>query len=104
MQSGKRVELKFEQLLEVMIETKVVHSHFIKKIRNSNFYELRIKAGNEYRILLFTIDHANFSACDELIVLNGFIKKSTNDYKKALQIADKLLEAYLKERNHGKDN
>jgi hypothetical protein len=102
--SGKRVELKFEQLLEVLMETKVVHSNFIKKLSNSKFHELRIKAGNEYRIILFAIDHMNFNESEEVILLNGFLKKSNKDYVKAIRIAENLLEEYLKERNHGKDN
>ncbi len=59
-EQGKRVSDKFFQLIEIMEEVKIVHTNFVKKIRNSKFYELRIKAGNEYRVLLFAIDHLNF--------------------------------------------
>lgn len=81
--------MKFEQPLEVMMETKVVHSNFIKKIIGSDFYELWIKAGNEYRILLFMIDNYNFSECREVILLNGFLKKSSKDYRGAIRVAEK---------------
>ena len=102
--SGSRVELKFEQLLEVLLETKIVHTNFVKKLSNSRFHELRIKAGNEYRIILFAIDHLNFNESEEVILLNGFLKKSNKDYIKAIRIADKLLDEYLNERTDGEDN
>jgi hypothetical protein len=92
---GERVNKKFFQLVEVIKEVKVVHSQFVKKLVNTEFYELRIKAGNEIRIIIFTIDHANFIECTRLVCLNGFIKKSSKDYKNAISIATKLKEEYL---------
>ena len=47
----ERVKHKFFQLIEVISEVKVVHSNFVKKLQNTQFYELRIKAGNEYRVI-----------------------------------------------------
>jgi hypothetical protein len=91
----KRVSDKFFQLIEVIEEVKVVHSNFIKKLTNTNFYELRIKSGNEIRVIIFTVDHSNFSECSKAICLNGFLKKSTKDYKKAIKQAEKLLKNYL---------
>ncbi|MDA3865813.1 MAG: type II toxin-antitoxin system RelE/ParE family toxin [Salinivirgaceae bacterium] len=73
---GKRVSDKFFQLIEIIGEVKIVHANFVKKIKNSRFYELRIKAGNEYRVLIFAIDHLNFSECTKAVCLNGFIKKN----------------------------
>ena len=90
-----RVSAKFLQLVEILGEVKIVHSNFVKKIINTEFYELRIKAGNEIRIIMFTIDHSNFAECSEIVCLNGFQKKSTKDYKKAIKQAEKLLEKYL---------
>ena len=91
----KRVSIKFFQLIEVISEVKVVHSNFIKKLINTDFYELRIKAGNEIRVIIFAIDHSNFSECTKAVCLNGFQKKSTKDYKKAIKQAEKLLKDYL---------
>ena len=56
---GKRVSNKFFQLIEIMEEVKIVHSNFVKKLINTRFYELRIKAGKEYRIIIFSIDQQN---------------------------------------------
>ncbi len=93
---GKRVSDKFFQLLVIMEEVKVVHSNFVKKLQNTKFYELRIKAGNEYRVIIFAIDHLNFSECTKAVCLNGFVKKSNKDYLKGIKEAEKILENYLK--------
>ena len=93
-----RVSLKFFQLVEVIGEIKVVNSNFLKKLQSTQFYELRIKAGNEYRIVIFAIDHLNFAECTKAVCLCGFQKKGTKDYKKAIKQAEKVLEDYLKEK------
>lgn len=92
----ERVKHKFFQLIEVISEIKVVHSNFVKKLQNTQFYELRIKAGNEYRVIIFAIDHLNFAECKKAICLIGFLKKSNKDYNKALRKAEHLLKEYLK--------
>ena len=92
---NERVSTKFFQLIEVIEEVKIVHSNFVKKLINTDFYELRIKAGNEIRVIIFAVDHSNFSECTKAICLNGFQKKSTKDYKKAIKQAEKLLKNYL---------
>ncbi|MDT0293397.1 type II toxin-antitoxin system RelE/ParE family toxin [Mesonia ostreae] len=92
-----RVSLKFFQLVEIIGEIKVVDSNFLKKLQSTQFYELRIKAGNEYRIVIFAIDHLNFAECTKAICLCGFQKKGTKDYRKAIKQAEKIVENYLKE-------
>lgn len=91
----ERVSTKFFQIIEVIGEVKVVHTNFVKKLMNTQFYELRIKAGNEIRIIIFAIDHLNFAECTKAVCLCGFQKKSTKDYKKAIKQAEKLLNDYL---------
>ena len=81
-----------------MEEVKIVNANFVKKLQNTKFYELRIKSGNEYRVIIFAIDHLNFTECTKAVCLNGFIKKSNNDYLKAIRKAEKILEEYLKNR------
>ena len=95
---GKRVSDKFFQLVVIMEEIKIVHTNFVKKLTNTKFYELRIKAGNEYRIIIFAIDHLNFLECTKAVCLNGFIKKSNKDYLKASKEAERILEEYLKNK------
>ena len=93
----ERVVLKFFQLVEVITEVKVVNANFIKKLQSTNFYELRLKTGNEYRIIIFAIDNPNFTECKKAICLNGFLKKSTKDYKKAIKDAEKIYQEFLNE-------
>jgi mRNA-degrading endonuclease RelE of RelBE toxin-antitoxin system len=95
---GERASDKFFKLILIIEEVKVVHTNFVKKLTNTKFYELRIKAGNEYRVIIFAIDHLNFSECTRAVCLNGFIKKSNKDYIKAIKEAEKILEQYLKSR------
>jgi len=94
---NERVRNKFFQLIEIIGEVKVIHSHFIKKLQNTRFYELRIKAGNEVRIIIFAIDHLNFTECTKAICLYGFVKKSTKDYKKSIKQAESVLSDYLEQ-------
>jgi hypothetical protein len=94
----KRVSDKFFQLIMILEEVKIVHANFVKKLQNTKFYELRIKAGNEYRIMIFAIDHLNFTESTKAVCLNGFIKKSNKDYLKAIREAETILEEYLKNR------
>ncbi|NQX80888.1 MAG: type II toxin-antitoxin system RelE/ParE family toxin [Flavobacteriaceae bacterium] len=75
---------------------KVISSNFLKKIKSTQFYELRIKSGNEYRIIFSAIDNLNFSECTKAVCLFGFQKKSTKDYKKAIKKAESILINYLK--------
>ncbi len=78
---NERISTKFFQLIEVIEEIKIVHTNFVKKLINTDFYELRIKAGNEIRVIIFTVDHANFSECTKAICLIGFHKKPTKIIK-----------------------
>ena len=94
---SEKFSVKFFQLLEVMIEVQVVNSKFIKKLQSTEFYELRIKSNNEYRIIIFAIDHENFIECKQAVCLCGFQKKATKDYKRELQKAQKILMEYLNE-------
>ena len=53
--------------------------------------EMRISTGNEYRVILFAIDNENIVEAEHVILLNGFMKKSTKDYKKAIEKAQQIL-------------
>ena len=53
--------------------------------------------GNEYRVVMFAIDHLNFIECTKVVCLCGFHKKSNKDYKKAVKQAEKILSDYLKQ-------
>ena len=85
------VQNKVKHALNVMAEIKVVNTKLVKKLVDTDFYELRISVGNEYRVILFTIDHENFIEAEQIILLNGFMKKSTKDYKTEIKNAQKIL-------------
>ncbi|MCM1170114.1 MAG: type II toxin-antitoxin system RelE/ParE family toxin [Bacteroides sp.] len=77
--------------LSVITELRNVSTKLVKKLTNTNFYELRISVGNEYRVILFTIDHNNFIEAEQIFLLNGFMKKSTKDYKQEIAKAQRIL-------------
>lgn len=85
------VQSKIKYAMNVIAEIKVVNTKLVKKLVDTDFYELRISVGNEYRVILFTIDHENFIEAEQIILLNGFMKKSTKDYKRELEKAQQIL-------------
>ena len=87
------VQNKLLYALNIVQEVKVVNSKLVKKLIGSDFYELRISVGNEYRVILFTIDSESFIECKNVLLLNGFMKKSTKDYKKEIEKAERVLKA-----------
>lgn len=90
-----RAKKKVDYVFEHIRTEKNVSSRFVKSLVNTDFYEMRISVDNEYRIILFAIDNENFINANEIILLNGFIKKSTLDYNKQIAIAQKLMEDFL---------
>ncbi|MBO5810289.1 MAG: type II toxin-antitoxin system RelE/ParE family toxin [Bacteroidales bacterium] len=88
---SNKIQNKIDYALNIISEIKIINSKLAKKLKNTNLYELRISIENEYRILLFTIDNESLIECNEIILLNGFIKKSTKDYKKEIHKAQQIL-------------
>ena len=97
----QRVLDKFYEVIAVLIEIQVVGAPYVKKLTNTRFYELRVKAVQEYRIILYPMDHENFTLANKVICLNGFVKKSTKDYRKAVNRGNELLKIYV--GNEGTD-
>lgn len=85
------IQEKVKYALNIIAEIKVVNKKLVKKLTGTIFYELIISQGNEYRIILFAIDNENFIEAKQIILLNGFIKKSTKDYKKEINKAVQIL-------------
>ena len=46
------------------------------------------------KAILFTIGQENFVQAEQILLLNGFMKKSTTDYKKEIQKAQHILDTY----------
>lgn len=85
---------KLDYLSEILITQTVINAKVAKKLTNTDFYEVRIQVKNEYRIIVFTIDHENINQCKNILFLNGFMKKSTKDYDKEIKKALKILEQW----------
>mgnify|MGYP003292692433 CR=1 FL=1 len=87
------VQNKVKYAMNIIAELRVINTKLVKKLVDTDFYELRISVGNEYRVILFTIDHENFIESEQILLLNGFIKKSTKDYKKEIKKAEQILKS-----------
>lgn len=55
------VKTKIAYLFEIIKTQSVINSKIAKKLINIDFYEIRIQVNNEYRIIIFTIDHDNIN-------------------------------------------
>lgn len=92
------VQSKVKYALNIVAEIKVVSTKLVKKLVETDFYELRVKMNNEYRVILLTIDHDNFIEACQVLLLNGFIKKSTKDYKTEISKAKQIIERLQDEK------
>ncbi|MDE6198017.1 MAG: type II toxin-antitoxin system RelE/ParE family toxin [Muribaculaceae bacterium] len=92
----RKVQTKFDYVMNVIINIYDIPTKFIKHLQNTDLYEMRVSVGpNEYRTVVFAIDHDNVIQASKVILLNGFIKKSTKDYIKEIETANKILDELL---------
>jgi hypothetical protein len=87
-----RTQKKIDYILQIIRDEEVVSTKFVKRLENTEFYEIRISTSNEYRIITLTIDKESFIEATAVILLNGFIKKSNTDYSPQIRIARNILE------------
>ena len=88
----EKVRKKIDYVILLVKDIKIVHTDFIKKLVNTELYEMRVSVGtNEYRSILFSIDHENIMESTQVVILSGFLKKSTKDYDKQIKKAEKIL-------------
>ncbi|QBO57450.1 type II toxin-antitoxin system RelE/ParE family toxin [Chryseobacterium salivictor] len=97
-QADEKLQDKISYIYDLIQTQKVLTSNFVKKLTNENLYEIRLQINNEYRILTFAIDHENIIEAKNILLISGFIKKSTKDYDKQIKKALKILEQW-KDRN-----
>lgn len=87
-----KIQIKFDYVINIIATIYNVPTKFIKHLQNTDLYEMRVSVGtNEYRTILFTLDHDNVIESKNIILLNAFLKKDNKDYRKQIEIADKLL-------------
>ena len=69
-----------------------VLTKFVKHLENTDLYEMRVSVGNnEYRTILFAVDKSNIIELTKIVLLNGFLKKSTKEYRKQIELAQSIL-------------
>ncbi len=69
-----------------------VSTKFVKHLENTDLYEMRVSVGNnEYRTILFAVDKSNIIELTKIVLLNGFLKKSTKEYRKQIELAQSIL-------------
>ena len=98
---NERTRKKLQYILQIIQDEDIVSALFVKKLVNSEFYELRISTDNEYRIINFTMDNDSFISSTKILLLNGFIKKSESDYMQQKLIAQNIMnkEGFINEKN-----
>lgn len=89
-----KVQLKIQYVMNVIACVYNVPTKFIKHLENTDLYEMRVSIGtNEYRTIIFAIDHDNFIEATKVVLLNGFLKKDTKDYRRQIANAEALLKS-----------
>ena len=92
---NSRTKKKVDYVFDHIRTERNVSTKFVKHLVTSDFYEMRISTDNEYRVILFAINNDSFINANEIVVLNGFLKKSTADYDKQIARAVKIMEDFL---------
>lgn len=70
------VRNKYDYALQIITTQYVVSQKFVKQIKSTKFYELRITiSSDEHRTLFVAVDHDNFIECKTILLLNSFLKK-----------------------------
>lgn len=85
------VQEKVLYALSVIADIKVVSTKLVKKLVDTEFYELRISMNNEYRVIILAIDSDSFIESGQVLLLNGFVKKSTKDYRREIDKARRIV-------------
>lgn len=87
-----KVQIKFKYVIDVVTTIYEVSTKFVKHLQDTDLYEMRVSVGsNEYRTILFAIDEANIIEATKILLLTGFLKKSSKDYRKQIEIALSIL-------------
>lgn len=93
--SSFRVREKLRYAISILETVQPIPTKFVKKLTNTDFYELRISIDNEVRVILFSADNDNINLAKSVVLLNGFIKKGTKDYDKEITKAINILRKLL---------
>lgn len=90
-----KVKAKFEHTMDIIRTEYVLNTKFVKHLENTDLYEMRVSVNfNKYRTILFAVDNDNIILSKRILLLNGFLKKSTKDYSKQIKVAKQILEDF----------
>ena len=90
-----KVKAKFEHTMDIIRTEYVLNTKFVKHLENTDLYEMRVSVNfNEYRTILFAVDNDNIILSKRILLLNGFLKKSTKDYSKQIKVAKQISEDF----------
>ena len=87
-----RTRVKYDYVIQLMQTQKIVSEKFVKKIKNTELYEVRVSLGtNEHRTMLITTDNPNFMESKQVILLNSFLKKDNKQYRSEIEKAKSII-------------
>ena len=90
-----KVKAKFEHTMDIIRTEYILSTKFVKHLDGTDLYEMRVSVStNEYRTILFAVDDDNIILSKRILLLNGFLKKSTKDYSRQIKIAKRILEDF----------
>lgn len=92
---NQRTKEKLQYAVAILETVTPISTQFVKKLVGSDFYELRVKVDNEIRVILFSADNPNINLATTVVLLNGFVKKDTKDYKREIAKATNILRRLL---------
>jgi len=88
----RKIQYKYDYTIQLMQTQKIVSELFVKKIQNTEFYEVRVSIGtNEYRTMLVATDNPNFMEAKRVVLLNSFLKKDSKQYKREIEKARTII-------------
>lgn len=89
---SQKVQVKFDYVVGVIASVYNIPVKFVKHLEKTDLYEMRVSVGtNEYRTVLFAIDQENVIEAKNVILLNGFLKKDSKQYRKEIEKAKSIL-------------
>ena len=89
---------KYDYVMQIIRSQYVVSEKFVKHLENTGFYEARISVeSNAYRTIIFTVDSQSFMESKVVLLLNSFLKKSSNQYSSEIEKAESILKQYLED-------
>ena len=82
--ANPRTREKLRYAISILETVCPVPVKFVKKLVGTDFFELRV-----------SVDNDNINLATNVILLNGFVKKSTKDYDKEITKAINILRSVL---------